>query len=104
MSTIKVLALLIVSCLFSSITGALSGYYAAIKTPTLSNVAVLDFEAIAKNINPNDPHAMAKAAQMAQRTKQIAAQLTQAGMVVIDRANVIDAPQEAIIHVQPNEP
>lgn len=101
MKTIHVIALLIVSSLFASIAGALSGYIAALKTPSLSNVAVLDFEALAKTVDPNDPNAHMRAAEVAERTKEITARLTDAGMVVIDRANVIAAPEGAIIHVEP---
>lgn len=100
MSKTKFVMLILLCCMVSTITGALAGFYAAVKTPSVSNVAVLDIDQLATKIDPNDPQFVNKSIQLSEKTKQITGQLTAAGMVVLDRAQVISAPTEAIIHVE----
>ena len=99
MSTSKTVLMVVLCCLISSLTGAVAGFYAAVKTPSVSNIAVLDIDALAASIDPNDRNYAPKAQELSDRTKEVTDQLTAAGMVVLDRAHVVSAPEEAIIHV-----
>jgi len=99
MSTTKTVLMILLCSLISSISGAFAGFYAAVKTPAVSNIAVLDIDALASSIDPSDKNYIAKAQELSDRTKLVTDQLTAAGMVVLDRAHVVSAPEEAIIHV-----
>jgi len=99
MSKLKLFLVIVLCTFMSTIAGGMAGFYAALKTPSVSNVAVLDIDRLAASIDVNDRDGMRKAQVLSERTKQITSELTAAGMVVLDRAQVISAPEEAIIHV-----
>jgi hypothetical protein len=99
MSNIKIAIFLFISCLVSGFTGAAAGYYAAIKVPASANIAVLDIEAASKSINPEAPDYLLKTNALSEKIKTITGQLNANGIVVLDRASVVSAPEESIIHV-----
>jgi len=102
MSKGKTLILVLVCVMFGAAAGGFAGFYAAINTPVVPNVAVLDVERLANGIDPRSPDAMVKADLLAKRTKQVSEKLTAAGMIVLDRAKVLAAPEEAVIRVDAN--
>lgn len=99
MSPIKVTLLLFSSMTLAAVAGGAAGYYAALTTPAVSNVAVLDIEALTKSVDVTNPAFMQRSEELALRTKAVADRLTAAGMVVLDRAYVIAAPEQAVIRV-----
>lgn len=99
MSIKSAILMVVVSTSVATVAGAAAGYMAAVMTPVSSNVAVLDVDALAKTIDPHGPDYLAKANALSERTKEVTQKLTAQGMVVLDRAQVIAAPEEAIVYV-----
>ena len=99
MRPLKIIFLVLFCSALSALTGGAAGYFAAVSTPAASTIAVLDVEQLASTIDPGSPDHMARASRLAAQTKEITARLTAAGVVVIDRAHVISAPEDSIIHV-----
>jgi hypothetical protein len=99
MQKAKIALLIIVCSTFGAIGGAAAGYYAALTTPSVSNIAVLDVEGLSKDVDQSKPDYMKRAQELSEKVNDITARLNAAGMVVLDRAYVISAPQDAIIHI-----
>lgn len=99
MSKSRVLLLVIICTCVASVAGALAGYYAALTTPVSASVAVLDIEAMARGVDPKSPDYAAKVAEVTRQAKAMTDKLVASGLVVLDRAQVVGAPEEAIIRV-----
>lgn len=100
MKYVKTLLLVLLCSTFGVIGGAAAGYYAAMTTPAVSNIAVLDVDTLSKSMDPSSPDYQKKAQEVADRVKEMTARLTAAGVVVLDRSVVLSAPEEAVIRVE----
>jgi hypothetical protein len=98
----KALALTLVvigSVLAGSVGGGVAGYYVAIMTPSASSIVVLDVESLAARVDPKSTDYAGQAALLASKARQVTERLTAAGIVVLDRAAVIAAPDDSIVRV-----
>lgn len=97
MSTTKVLLLIIICTLTGTVGGGFAGYYAALSTPMPAQIAVVDVEALARGIDPRAPDYRARMHQVTMHTKMMTDLLTSNGVVVLDRAQVLGAPDDAVV-------
>ena len=100
MTKLKLVILIIVCSLFGAMGGAIGGYYAAMTVSSVSSVAILDLDVLSRSLDFKDEKYKENAKQLSDRINSITAKLVASGMVVIDRSQVIAAPEESIIHVE----
>ncbi len=101
MTLTRTAILVLVCSLVSAVTGGLSGYYAALTTPVATPIAVVDIEAMASGIDSKSPDALKRMQEVSDQAKLLTQKLTESGVIVLDRANVIGAPEQAVIRVEP---
>jgi len=99
MTKVRIALLILVCCSVSGVTGALSGYYAAVSTPVASPIAVVDIEAMANGIDAKAPDYIKRMQEVSAQAKVITQRLTANGVIVLDRASVVGAPEESIVRV-----
>ena len=99
MSKASMLLLILICSAVAGVTGALSGYYAAVSTPVASPIAVIDIEAMANGIDTKSPDYMRRMQEVSAQAKVLTQRLTANGVIVLDRAAVIGAPDESIVRV-----
>lgn len=99
MSKLSIFFIVVFCSLFSSITGGLAGYYAALSVPTVSSLAVLDIEEIASRVDPSSPDSKKAVELLTAKARDVTEKLTAAGMVVLDRNAVIAAPPDSIVKI-----
>lgn len=97
MSTFKVFLLVAICTISGTIGGGFAGYYSALSTPMPAQIAVIDVEALARGIDPRAPDYRATIHQVQSHINEMRDLLTANGVVVLDRAQVFGAPEEAII-------
>lgn len=100
MSKLSIFVLVLFCSAMAGMSGAVAGYYAALSVPTVSSIAVLDIEELASRVDARSPDAANATKLLTAKAKEVTERLTAAGMVVLDRAAVVAAPNEAIVHVE----
>jgi hypothetical protein len=91
-TTGKLLVLTALCATLSGVVGAFAGYQAALRVPTITPLAVVDFDALAATIRPDDPASQQKAEELSMRIRAEAQRLADTGVVVLDRASIVAAP------------
>lgn len=99
MSKLSIFLIVLFCSIFSSITGGLAGYYAALAVPTISSVAVIDLEDIASTVDIRSPDAKRNVELLTAKAKDVTEKLTAAGMIVLDRNAVVAAPPDSIVRI-----
>ncbi len=89
----------LITVAMSMVGGYYAGLYAAAVTPAQVPLAVLDINQIASSVDPKAPDYKERVAALGARAKAITEALTAQHVIVLDRANIISAPPEAIIDV-----
>ena len=65
----------------------------------MAQFAVIDVDELTMRIDPNDPQRVEKAEQLAARARVVTESLVQNGIVVLDRARVLGAPENAVVRI-----
>lgn len=99
MNKLGVVLLLLLCAVVSAIAGGAAGYYVALTTPVASPIAVIDIEGMASRLDTNAPDYQQRMVAISNQARAMTQRLTASGVIVLDRAQVIGAPEEAILRV-----
>jgi hypothetical protein len=97
MTVSKPIKLLMFAAL-SGLSGALSGYYAALNTPVPAAIAIVDLKALVMEaVDKQQAQSEADAKALTVRLKAATERLVEQGVIVLDGQYVLSAPREAYV-------